>query len=122
MKVTKDIGTQSGNAITNIISGSKLVCIRGEDMKIILCIFIFGIVNGANLQAQTFMGYPCTEDCSGHKAGYEWAEENDIDDSFDCSGNSDSFNEGCESYVEEQEEEEEEEDDYEDEEDEDLWD
>lgn len=47
------------------------------------------------------MGYDCTEDCSGHEAGYEWAEENDIDDVDDCSGNSNSFIEGCQSYVEE---------------------
>ncbi len=50
---------------------------------------------------RTFNGYECTEDCGGHEAGYEWAEENDIYDSSDCDGNSSSFNEGCESYVEE---------------------
>jgi hypothetical protein len=49
----------------------------------------------------TFNGYECTEDCSGHEAGYDWAEENDISDEYDCDGNSDSFNEGCVSYVEE---------------------
>ena len=49
----------------------------------------------------SFNGYECTEDCSGHDAGYDWAEENDIDDEYDCDGNSNSFNEGCMSYVEE---------------------
>ena len=49
----------------------------------------------------TFHGYDCTVDCSGHEAGYEWAEDNDINDVYDCDGNSDSFNEGCEAYVEE---------------------
>lgn len=48
-----------------------------------------------------FNGYPCTEDCSGHEAGYEWAEENGIESVDDCGGNSDSFIEGCMSYVEE---------------------
>lgn len=48
-----------------------------------------------------FNGYPCTQDCSGHEAGYEWAEEKGIDDIDDCGGNSNSFIEGCESYVEE---------------------
>ena len=48
---------------------------------------------------QDFHGYPCTEDCSGHIAGYEWAENNGIDDVYDCDGNSYSFNEGCEAYV-----------------------
>lgn len=50
---------------------------------------------------QTFGGYDCTEDCSGHEAGYEWAEENGLEDVDDCGGNSDSFIEGCYSYVEE---------------------
>lgn len=48
-----------------------------------------------------FNSYPCTEDCSGHEAGFEWAEENGIEDVDDCGGNSNSFIEGCESYVEE---------------------
>lgn len=52
-----------------------------------------------------FNGYPCTEDCSGHEAGYEWAEENGIEDPEDCGGNSNSFIEGCESYAEEYQEE-----------------
>ena len=38
---------------------------------------------------------------SGHYAGYEWAEENDVDS---CGGNSDSFIEGCEEYLAQQEE------------------
>lgn len=49
-----------------------------------------------------FKGDPCTIDCSGHEAGYEWAEENGIDDPDDCDGKSDSFIEGCRSYAEEQ--------------------
>ncbi len=49
----------------------------------------------------TFNGYDCTEDCSGHEAGYSWAEENYVSDSYDCDGNSQSFIEGCEAYVEE---------------------
>lgn len=51
---------------------------------------------------KTFNGYECTSDCSGHEAGYNWAEENDIDDPDDCGGNSESFIEGCQSYAEEQ--------------------
>lgn len=48
-----------------------------------------------------FHGNDCLGDCSGHQAGYDWAEDNDINDTGDCNGNSDSFSEGCESYVEE---------------------
>lgn len=50
-------------------------------------------------------GYPCTDDCSGHEAGYAWAEENDITNPSDCDGNSQSFIEGCEQWAEEQQEE-----------------
>ncbi|OGC35682.1 hypothetical protein A2369_03180 [candidate division WS6 bacterium RIFOXYB1_FULL_33_15] len=48
-----------------------------------------------------FKGYECTEDCSGHEAGYSWAEENGIESKDYCTGNSQSFIEGCYSYVEE---------------------
>ncbi|GAB2662950.1 hypothetical protein [Arenimonas aestuarii] len=48
-----------------------------------------------------FHGYPCTQDCSGHEAGYEWAEEEGIEDEEDCTGWSQSFIEGCQAYVEE---------------------
>lgn len=51
----------------------------------------------------TFRGYECTVDCSGHEAGYEWAEENFVDDPDDCVGNSFSFEEGCIAYLEENE-------------------
>jgi hypothetical protein len=51
-----------------------------------------------------FAGYECTVDCSGHEAGYEWAEEHDISDGDDCDragehSNSPSFAEGCHAYV-----------------------
>jgi hypothetical protein len=49
-----------------------------------------------------FHGYRCTRDCSGHQAGYEWAEDNGITDMDDCEGNSQSFIEGCQAYAEEQ--------------------
>jgi hypothetical protein len=49
--------------------------------------------------AQTFYGSPCTQDCSGHNAGYRWAERKGIISEFDCAGNSDSFREGCLAYV-----------------------
>lgn len=42
----------------------------------------------------------CTSDCSGHDAGYEWAEENDICDPEYDNGNSNSFNEGVQAYAE----------------------
>ncbi len=49
---------------------------------------------------KTFDGYPCTDDCSGHKAGYNWAREKNITDPDDCGGRSQSFIEGCTSWAE----------------------
>lgn len=53
------------------------------------------------LGQQYFKGYPCTIDCSGHEAGYQWAAARGIDDPDDCGGNSPSFIEGCQAYAEE---------------------
>lgn len=43
----------------------------------------------------------CTEDCSGHNAGWEWAKKKDIIDADECSGDSDSFIAGCKAYADE---------------------
>ena len=43
--------------------------------------------------------YPCSQDCSGHLAGYMWASKHDITDPNDCGGNSQSFMEGCIAYT-----------------------
>lgn len=60
--------------------------------------------------------WECTEDCSGHEAGYEWAEDKGISDPYDCGGKSQSFIEGCEAYANEQMQNQDEEyDDYQDE-------
>ena len=48
-------------------------------------------------QSPTFGGYDCLGDCSGHAAGYDWAQQhNEVDG---CpGGNSPSFQEGCQAY------------------------
>lgn len=51
-------------------------------------------------QPNTFFGYACKDDCSGHAAGYNWAQRKDIDDEDDCTGRSQSFIEGCLAYIE----------------------
>ncbi|MHA3737654.1 hypothetical protein ACXR0M_18550 [Pseudomonas sp. Eth.TT006] len=58
------------------------------------------ILGSTNISAGTFDDYECTDDCSGHQAGYDWAEEKGIDDENFCSTPSESFNEGCQSFVE----------------------
>ena len=48
---------------------------------------------------RSFKGYVCTQDCSGHKAGYEWARRKGISDPARCGGKSQSFIEGCMAYA-----------------------
>jgi hypothetical protein len=55
---------------------------------------------GPSAAQGTFKGYRCTQDCSGHKAGYEWAAKKGITNKRDCTGNSQSFIEGCWAWVE----------------------
>lgn len=53
------------------------------------------IVGSTKTKGATFGGFPCTEDCSGHRAGYKWATESHVSDERRCSGNSVSFIQGC---------------------------
>ena len=48
------------------------------------------------LSELTFYGRTCTKDCSGHKAGHQWAQNKTIADPRKCSGSSNSFIGGCE--------------------------
>lgn len=63
------------------------------------------------LQFALWQGLPiskgmfCTDDCSGHIAGYQWAEERGISKDTGCTGNSRSFIRGCMQYVTERVEE-----------------
>ncbi len=51
-------------------------------------------------QDRTFGDFDCTDDCSGHSAGYKWAERHSIEDEGNCPyGNSQSFHEGCIAYT-----------------------
>lgn len=54
---------------------------------------------GIQANAAEFMGYTCTKDCSGHKAGYEWAKKKNLTDPADCRGRSNSFVEGCRAFT-----------------------
>jgi hypothetical protein len=63
---------------------------------------LFGLLIAASASAQSFRGYECTIDCSGHEAGHRWAEKKGIDNPDHCGGNSQSFIEGCRAYAEEQ--------------------
>lgn len=59
-------------------------------------VLAFVVICGGTARAASFGGYECTEDCSGHAAGYDWAEHRDVTDADECPlGNSESFHEGC---------------------------
>lgn len=48
-----------------------------------------------------YNGLECVGSCKGEKAGYYWASDNEIEDPMSCTTNSDSFNNGCLKYIEE---------------------
>jgi hypothetical protein len=75
---------------------------RAYIMVVALAAFaMFALVYMARTQDRTYAGFNCTVDCSGHEAGYRWAEQNSIDDEDYCpDGDSESFHEGCIAYVE----------------------
>jgi hypothetical protein len=43
----------------------------------------------------------CTNDCSGHEAGFEWARDREVTDESVCGGKPSSFIDGCRQFVEE---------------------
>jgi hypothetical protein len=79
---------------------------RSMFLAVITGVFIICMFNVSESTAQTFGGDECTDDCSGHKAGYEWAEKRNITDPSTCesilsrSPNSTSFSEGCKTFTE----------------------
>jgi len=66
---------------------------------------LLSVLTLAEAQTHTFGGYDCTSDCSGQRAGYQWAESHHITDPGECEGilekspNRTSFYEGCMTYV-----------------------
>jgi hypothetical protein len=51
--------------------------------------------------ARAFLGYSCRDArCGSHKAGFDWAERNGIDDARACQSRNDvAFTEGCRVYA-----------------------
>lgn len=75
-------------------------------MKLVFFAAAVTMLSAPLVMAQYSGKYGCTDDCSGHEAGYAWAEDRGIDDPDDCSGRSQSFIEGCQDYAEQQQAEE----------------
>jgi hypothetical protein len=63
-------------------------------------LLLVSLVVSSAVGAQYSGNYGCTQDCSGHAAGYAWAEQRDITDPGECGGKSQSFIEGCMDYAE----------------------
>jgi len=60
----------------------------------------FALTQLASSEDRSFGDFDCTDDCSGHAAGYKWADQHSVDGEEDCpSGNSQSFHEGCVAYT-----------------------
>ncbi|WP_292015824.1 hypothetical protein [Mesorhizobium sp.] len=104
-KIAVDLYCDKTASVNGIAGSYKMP--HARDGKAILIetvegeVFVFTKMHQA-LSIRTFKGRPCTGDCSGHEAGYSWAERNEIEDASDCDGGkSASFIEGCQIYVEE---------------------
>ncbi|MFE0014129.1 hypothetical protein ACFWXH_04735 [Mesorhizobium sp. NPDC059054] len=92
--------SNDANVHVGALSISERASSRPPHLKPALFLALGTITSaGSAFAQQTFGGYDCTEDCSGHKAGYEWAEQNNVTSTSDCTTNSQSFNEGCDAYV-----------------------
>lgn len=70
-----------------------------QTISLITSLLLAIVVSSSAHADGTFAGYLCTQDCSGHEAGYEWADGHGITDPNDCGGNSQSFIEGCMAYA-----------------------
>jgi hypothetical protein len=58
------------------------------------------LIHAAHSQNRTFGDFDCTDDCSGHSAGFKWAEKHGVEGEENCpQGNSQSFHEGCVAYT-----------------------
>jgi len=68
--------------------------------SISVLLFTLALIPQASAQDRTFGDFDCTDDCSGHSAGYNWAQKHSIEDENSCpEGNSQSFHEGCIAYT-----------------------
>ena len=53
-------------------AGHDAVTFKGMIVKTAVALLMALVSMAAH--AETFKGYQCTQDCSGHKAGYAWAQ------------------------------------------------
>jgi hypothetical protein len=67
--------------------------------KPLLLTFFLLFFSACAKEVQTFYGYQCQDNCSGHESGYAWAKKNKVGKEQDCLSFSQSFQEGCSVYL-----------------------
>ena len=71
-------------------------CRVGKEDRFFAEPFVGCVVVGSVVQERrAFGGFDCKGDCSGHKAGYDWAAKVAVTDPDRCSGPSQAFVQGC---------------------------
>jgi hypothetical protein len=59
--------------------------LKVKKMKLARIILVLAVLTVAGeARAREFGGHDCLDDCSGHAAGYRWAEAQAITDETDC--------------------------------------
>jgi hypothetical protein len=86
----------------------KVISARTEPTRIAACNAYWSAKKSLAIsKAQSgyiwFGDFICTNDCSGHEAGFLWAKQKSVLDEAECKGNSDAFEQGCFSFVKEYE-------------------
>lgn len=76
---------------------SIAMALRSSILCLLLSLFMLPVA--ARGEVASFHGVPCTKDCSGHKAGYAWAQKKGITSPQQCGGSSRSFIAGCRIWV-----------------------
>jgi hypothetical protein len=51
------------------------------------------------VRAEDFRGRNCIDGCPDMKAGYKWAQEQDVRDPYQCLGRTRDFEQGCSAYA-----------------------
>jgi hypothetical protein len=73
-------------------------------LVLVTSVLALGCCAPGQASGRTFGGYDCTDNCVGHAARYQWAEERGIEDIAECpASSSDAFYEGCLTYVDDPE-------------------
>jgi hypothetical protein len=91
---------ESSNKNCNISAGGQIEAIMRAYIVALPVFAMFALDYTVRTHDRTHAGFNCTVDCSGHEAGYRWAEQHSIDDEDYCpDGDSESFYEGCIAYI-----------------------